>query len=361
MTAGRTEMPIPATPDDIDARWLTDALQARYPGAQIIDVGVLDTNEVTNSHSKLRVISERDDLPERMFCKMAPIDPGRRDSILATGMGQREARFYGAVPPSLSMRVPKVYVAAEDVTDGSFVLLLEDLDGSGCTVSDGTTGVTPDAAAVALQDLAQLHLRYTSSDHRIEELGWVPTSRPLSDYATKLLRYGLAHNRERLSQPFARLTELYIDEAAALHDLWQQGPKTIVHGDTHIGNLFDDHGRTGFLDWGMINYTTPMRDVSFFMNMALATEDRRIHEQDLLRLYLEIWNAGSGLPLAFDQAWRAHRIHAAYCVPASCQIVTFPENATDRRRVFASAFLARAEAAIEDLEAFEAVSSAVGI
>ena len=189
----------------------------------------------------------------------------------------------------------------------------------------------------------------------------MPTSRPLSDYAAKLLRFGLEHNRDRLSRPFARLTELYIDQAAALHDLWQQGPKTVVHGDTHIGNLFDDHGRTGFLDWGMINVTTPMRDVSYFMNMALSIEDRRLHERDLLHHYLEIWNPTSGLPLSFDQAWMAHRIHAAYCVPASCQIVTFPENATERRRVFASAFLARAEAAIEDLEAFEAVSSATGI
>jgi Phosphotransferase enzyme family len=355
-------MKLPATPFEIEASWLSDALQARYPGVRIIDVGVIDQNEVTNLHSKLRVVSAgRDDLPASMFCKMAPLDPARRDSILATGMGQREARFYAQVPRSLSLRVLTVYVAAEDVSDGSFVLLLEDLDARECTVSDGTTGVTPDAAAIALEDLARLHLRYTSSDHRKEELGWVPTSRPLSDYGAKLLRYGLEHHRDRLSRSFAHLAELYINEAPVLHDLWQQGPKTVVHGDTHIGNLFDDHGRTGFLDWGMINVTTPMRDVSYFMNMALSIEDRRLHERDLLRLYLDIWNAGSGLTLSFDQAWLAHRIHAAYCVPASCQIVTFPENATDRRRVFASAFLARAEAAIEDLEALEAVASAARI
>ncbi len=355
-------MKLPATPFEIDASWLTDQLQAGYPGVQIVDVAVVDHNEVTNSHAKLRVVSARDHgLPASLFCKMAPLDPARRGSILATGMGQRETRFYAAVPPSLSLRVLKVYVAREDAADGSFVLLLEDLDAGECTVSDGTTSVKPDAAAVAMEDLAQLHLRYTNPDYRRDELGWVPTSRPLSDYGARLLRYGLDHHRDRLSQPFARLTELYIDKAAALNDLWQQGPKTVVHGDTHIGNLFDDHGRTGFLDWGMINVTTPMRDVSYFMNMALSIEDRRLHERDLLRHYLEIWNAASGLPLSFDQAWLAHRIHASYCVPASCQIVTFPENATERRRVFASAFLARAEAAIEDLEALEAVSAAAGI
>jgi Phosphotransferase enzyme family len=355
-------MKFPSTPFDIDASWLTDQLQTSYPGVQIIDVAVIDHDEVTNSHAKLRVISADDrGLPEAMFCKMAPLDPARRGSILATGMGQREVRFYAAVPASVSMRTLKAYVATEHASDESFVLLLEDLDSSDCTVSDGTKGVTPDSAALALEDLAGLHLRYTNSDYRRDELGWVPTSRPLSDYGARLLRYGLDHHRDRLSRPFARLTELYLDNGAALNELWQQGPKTVVHGDTHIGNLFDDHGRTGFLDWGMINVTTPMRDVSYFMNLALSIEDRRLHERDLLRHYLAIWNSGSGLPLSFDEAWLAHRIHAAYCVPASCQIVTFPENATEQRRVFAGAFLARAEAAIEDLEAFEAVSSAAGI
>src|SRR5579864_4016450 len=101
-------MKLPATPFEIDAGWLTDQLQAGYPGVQILDVAVIYQNEVTNSHAKLRVVSaEGHALPETMFCKMAPLDPDRRGSILATGMGQRETRFYAAVPPSLSLRVLK--------------------------------------------------------------------------------------------------------------------------------------------------------------------------------------------------------------------------------------------------------------
>jgi Phosphotransferase enzyme family len=355
-------MLIPASPLDIDPDWLTSELQARYPGVRVTELEVVDHNEVTNSHSKLRVTcAPGDGVPASMFCKMAPIGPARRGSILATGMGQREARFYAAVPQSLALRVPKVYVARDDPIDGSFVLLLENLDTTGCTVSDGTWGVTPDSAAVALGDLARFHLRYLSAGRRRDELGWVPTARPLSDYGAGLLRFGLDHHRDRLSRQFAQLSELYIDHPAALHELWQIGPRTVVHGDTHIGNLFDDHGRTGFLDWGMINVTTPMRDVSYFVNLALSTEDRRAHERDLIRHYLEIWNSEGTSALTFEEAWLAHRRHAAYCVPACCQIVTFPEDATEARRVFAAAFLARAEAAIEDLDAYGAVTSLAGI
>ena len=76
-----------------------------------------------------------------------------------------------------------------------------------------------------------------------------------------------------------------------------------------------------------------MRDISYFMTMAMSIDD----------------------------AWRAHRIHAAYNVPASCQVVKFPEGISERRRLFADAFLARAEASLDDLEALDAVREATGL
>ena len=73
---------------------------------------------------------------------------------------------------------------------------------------------------------------------------------------------------------------------------------------------------------------------------------------------LEPEGAGDG---KLDAAWRAHRIHAAYTVVASCQIVTFPEGQSARRRIFAESFLGRAEAAVSDLEAVAAVREAAGL
>ena len=55
------------------------------------------------------------------------------------------------------------------------------------------------------------------------------------------------------------------------------------------------------------------------------------------------------------------RVHAAYCVPASCQVVTFPAGMSERRRVFSEAFLARAEAAIADLDARGALREVAGL
>ena len=202
-----------------------------------------------------------------------------------------------------------------------------------------------------------MHARFEDPARRAAEAAWVQPPGPGSDYAVKMLTYALDHHPERLPAAFAELARVYNTRRVELQDVWRDGPATIVHGDPHIGNVFDDHGRTGFLDWGMIMVSTPMRDVSYFLTMAMAIEDRRSHEHDSLRHYLGARKALGASEIDFDQAWLWHRVQAAYTVPASCQVVLFPDNVSERRRIFAEAFLARAAAAVEDLESRAALGS----
>lgn len=342
---------IPTTPDEIDAAWLGDALAARHPGARVRSVEVVERHEVTNSHAKLRVAyDEPAGAPESLFCKLLPRDPARRPAIAETGMGLKESLFYEHLAPGLHMRVPAVHVVRWDEGEGTFVLLMEDLLGSGCTVSDGPTSVPADGAAAALEDLAELHGRFEDPLRRKAEVPWVREPGPASSYGAERLQYGLDHHRDKLSDAFAELSEIYIQNPAAIHAVWDGQPKTVIHGDAHIGNLFFDQGRIGFLDWGIINLNTPLRDVSYFLSMSLSVEDRRKHERELLKHYLDLRKAHGGSEIGFDEAWKTHRLQSAYLVPASCQVVTFPADASARRKVFAAAFLERAEAAVEDLE-----------
>lgn len=351
----------PLTAAEIDPDWLTRALEPNHPGVRVAEVTTVARTEMTNSHARLQVrYHESAGAPEAMFCKMLPADPERRELIAKTTMGPREVRFYNQIAPQVDLRVPAAYVALHDENDEAFILLIEDLITNGCSVSDGSRGLTPDAAARALEDLADLHTRFADPAYRKAHASWVPEPME-SDYGSIMLRYGLDHHRDRLSPGFAELAELYIENRSALHALWHEGPHTVIHGDPHIGNLFDDGGRTGFLDWGIIHTSTPLRDVSYLLVMSLSIEDRRKHERALLRHYLEVQRAGGGPDIDFGDAFTTHRIHAAYAVPACCQIVTFPENATPARRVFAQAFLARGEAAIEDLEARDALRHVAGL
>lgn len=350
---------IPTTADDLTPAWLTAALAPRYPGVVVDTVEVIERHELTNAHARIRVTyAAAVGAPATMFAKLAPLDPGRRDAIIASRMGVREALFYAELAPALGMRVPQAHAAATDADD-RFVVLLEDLTSSGCAVSDGTWGIPPDAAAGALRDLAELHTRYESGAARRAAAPWATVSKPALGYAEPMLRRGMAHHRDRLTDAFVALAELYMTRHDELQALWHDGAHTLIHGDPHIGNLFLDGDRVGFLDWGIINVNTPMRDVSYFLTMAMEIDDRRRHERELLRHYLDARVSFGGSPLGFDEAWTAHRIHAAYDVPASCQVVTFPDDATPARRVFADAFLARAQAALDDLDALGAVTAAL--
>lgn len=353
---------IPARAGDIDVAWLDDALQARHPGARVESVEIAARAEVTNHHAWLRVrYAEPAGAPESLFCKMLPEEPARRAAIARTGMGIREARFYDALASSLPFRVPAAHVVRFDDGDGAFVILLEDLKRAGCSVSTGPESVPPDAAAAALVELAALHVRFEDPARRKNEAGFVQPPDPPSDYGSTRLAFALAHHRDDFGDAFAEASRLYIDHPEALHALWSAGPSTVIHGDAHIGNLFFEHGRTGFLDWGMIVVSTPLRDVSYFLQMTLSVDDRRAHERRLLSHYLDARRALGGSALDPDESFQTYRIQAAYLAPASCQVVTLPADATPARRRFAGAFQQRAEAAIEDLEACAAVRRAAGI
>jgi hypothetical protein len=352
---------IPADPRDIGPGWMEEALSPRFPGVTVRSVAVVELRQVTNTHALLEIgYGGPTAAPARLFCKMLPLDPARRPLLAASRMGTKEVRFYDQVAPRLPMRVPDVVVARHDPADESFVLLMEDLATSGCRVSDGTWGIDPEAAAVALGDLAALHVRYEDAGRRKAEVPWAPLATEVPPYGMVPLRFGLEHHRDRLSPTFARVAELYVDRPGELVSRWAAGPgpATLVHGDPHIGNLFDDHGRTGFLDWGVLNVTTPLRDASYFINLAMQVDDRRAHQEDLLRHYLDRRLAAGGAAIGWDEAWQAHRLHALYCVVAACSIATFPEGVSEERRTFADAFLARVEAAIDDLGSLDALGAA---
>ena len=345
----------PATPEQMGPAWLTAVLAPRHPGVDVTAVEVLDRHTLTNAHARLGLTyAEAAGAPGTLFAKLAP-DDERRDAIVATGMGQREARFYDELADTVPMRVPAVHAARQDDVTGEFVLLLEDLEARACAVSDGTWALSPDQAASALEDLARFHAAWADADRRRAELPWVPILGPGTTYGADMLRYGIDNHRDRLTDAFVAVAELYVADRAALHALWQEGPRTVIHGDPHIGNLFLDGDRVGFLDWGIINAGTPMRDVSYLLTMAMQPDDRRAAERDLLRHYLDALAAADGPAIPSDEAWTAHRVHAAYTVPASCQVVTFPADASPQRQVFADAFLERAQASLDDLDALGAL------
>ena len=121
------------------------------------------------------------------------------------------------------------------------------------------------------------------------------------------MRTVLDEHGDVLTPAYVAAGELFVDHHARLDELWNAGPQTYIHGDAHIGNVFLDQGRVGFVDWGLSRVSTPLRDVSYFLTMTVDPEERRRSERDLLRLYLDALRTAGGADIAFDDAWFIHR------------------------------------------------------
>jgi Phosphotransferase enzyme family len=346
---------LPVDTAGITPGWLAEALSARHPGARVASVNVLHERGSTNHHARLGITyDEAAGLPDTMFAKMASLDAEHRIAIGSTGMGTREARFYDELAPSLKMRIPTSYFA-QSGDDGEFLILLEDLQAIGASISDGTWGIPADLAAEALSDLARLHVAFEDDDRLAAVRPWVMANSAMSSEFTRpLLQHVINENADVLSEAYIAVAKMYIADPDAIIALWAQGPHTLIHGDTHIGNLFIDDGRVGFLDWGLLTISTPMRDVSYFLTMSMLADERRKHERDLLQHYLDVRRSLGGSEISADDAWQAHRVHTAYTVLASFLSLVPPYNGEDQRE-FSDAFRNRAITALDDLETVSAL------
>lgn len=346
--------PLPAKPADLTPAWLGDALGARVASAE-----VLDHAYATNQRARIALTYDEPGAgPDTLFVKLAPLDEGHRQMIGAIGMGEREVQFYADVAGTLDLLVPGCpYAAAEG---DLFVLLLEDLASRGCRFSDGSWGVGADAAAGALEDLARFHARFEDPAARDAVAPWLraPDRGPGSAATSGLMRMVLDANADALSADYTAIGELYVEHHAWFHQLWNGGPETYVHGDLHIGNVFLDGDRVGFIDWGLSCTSTHLRDVSYFLTMSVDIEERRANERALLQTYLDALRSAGGTEISFDDAWQAHRLHASYTVVATF-LAYMPSYAAGDGVKLGDALLARANAALEDLDVVAAVRAAL--
>ena len=169
------------------------------------------------------------------------------------------------------------------------------------------SGISADAAAGALEDLARFHARF--SDPARAAVGpWMTRPQPpRMPFVTQLLQMVIDKHRDVLTSHYVTAGELYVQHADRIDALWNTGPQTYIHGDTHIGNVFLDNGRVGFHDWGLSRVSTPLRDVSYFLTMSVDPEARR--RSGLLRVYLDALRAARG-PESASTAFAVHRVQA---------------------------------------------------
>jgi len=306
------EMPLPESPEEISAEWLSSVLEARGEAQRARSVEQLDAHSGTTGRARIRVQWERPGLlPDSIFVKLRPSDPVSQAMVLETGMGRREASFYARLAREVPVRIPKPYFADWSEDGASYVMLLEDLAAGGCHFPSAGDARMLDYARSLVDGLARLHAHYWDTPRWQDELSWVePAMR--HEWGRLLVQAGLEQFGDESPPHFAALAELYLADVQAFNDVLDAGPHTLAHGDSHLGNLFVDGEEVGWLDWACFCHAPGMRDVAYFLTNSLAPEFRRRHERELLDRYRVALATAGGPERAGDEIWREFRRFAGH-------------------------------------------------
>ncbi len=311
------DIEIPGHPDAITAAWVTEALRTTIPGAEVTSVEVLDQHSGTTGRMRLGLAhAPGHDGPASVFVKLPPFDNAQRKLVAATGMGRREARFYAGPASEAPLRVPHCFYAAHGEDKSEFVMVLEDLEASGCTFTNRLETGAEEHGQNVIEALARLHARFWEDRRFADELSWVRPamrgSRGAQFIASALEQFG-----DDSPPVFTELCHLYMENDDRICELWDEGEQTLIHGDTHAGNQFVDGDQVGFYDWAVISCSPGIRDVSIYLGNSCPTEVRRAEQRNWLHAYHQVLvDAGIDAP-SFEILWERYRRGVLYAWVAS--------------------------------------------
>jgi hypothetical protein len=300
---------LPLDVDDLTPAFFSSAL-----GLDIERAELLDRHSGTTGRARF-ALHGADGVPASVFVKLAPFDAAQREFVTSVGMGVAEARFYRDLAADVPVRVPDVWFA--DFDGDRYVMVLEDLEASGCRFPQPTDTDIAARALDIVEQLGALHARYWESP-RFDaggDLAWLARKGTGAEGGGSVfVQMAVDTLGDQLDESFHRIAELYLARTAEIVRLWNTGPRTFVHGDPHLGNLFVDvraGDRTGFLDWAVIARSPGLRDVAYVLCNSIPADVRNAEERTWIERYCEVL-ASAGIQLAFDDAWQQYRLFAVY-------------------------------------------------
>jgi len=290
-------IPIPAGPEQLDAEWLTSALQSRDVLVAPVAVSGFDSTVLgegkgfTGRVLRLDVrYDDETDSPASIIAKFPPASPEAREALHYYRLYEKEIAFYRDLASSVFFRVPDSYYGDVNLETGEFVLLLEDL--APAIPFDIVEGVAPDEARHVVRDMARHHAQWWESA-KLDRFEWL---RPFDDQAEgDQEKYQAAYPvfldkvGDLLPDGIAALGARLLDKSAWIKTRIAASPVTFLHGDFHPNNLFlegkGDERRLAVVDWQVCSVGQGTRDLMYFVTTALIPEHREAHETEFLELY----------------------------------------------------------------------------
>ncbi len=314
-----SSLPIPAGPTDLNSSWLTAALVAgrAIEQAVVSDFTVEPPTGETGLYAQtVRVRLKYDKKQEKvetgaplsLIAKFSASSPQMRERAFASY--EKEIHFYRQLAQHSALPTPVCYFADSDPSTQLHVILLQDM----APASSGSrvAGCTQAQARLAVHHIAAFHAAWW--DHpALDGMTWLPDPDFGQNPTTGQAEYEgwwplfLGNTGDVPLPPAIRaLGERFGSHRAQVEQhLFNVPPRTLLHGDYHVGNMVfatkDGGIPFAVIDWQMVRRGRGVRDVAYFLSENLMIEDRRAVETDLLVEYHRLLVAGGVRCYAFAQ------------------------------------------------------------
>jgi len=292
------EDPTPLELDDVlDPTWLGAALDDVYADDRIVEVSRADHTQTLAHKVRFAVVVESADGSRRTrtYCVKAHFGDDSPETL------RTEAHAYRDLLPTTGVRAPRAYYTGIDESTGRALVIMDDVVADGGRFLGAHEPYSVDTCRDALAQLARLHAATWADDRW--DLDWLdPRISLMTELFPVDLLQGLLDDGRGTGLPADLLDAQRLVRAMQLTAAL---PATcVIHADTHSGNVYLDADRRAcWLDWQVAQRGHWSIDVSYHLSTVLDIDDRRTHETDLLRGYLdELARLGIDPP-SWGDAW----------------------------------------------------------
>ncbi|KAK8064260.1 kinase-like domain-containing protein [Apiospora saccharicola] len=341
-------MAMPMTPEEISAEWLSSILGHKVQSFTITSTILNETTGKVFVDPVYEDGAANKDRPAHL-CLKGSFNPTMANmrgyaELLYMAYSQ-EVEFFARVAPKLPtevLRLPQVWWAGASHEQMQGICAMEDLNRRpSISYCEPAEAATLSEAMACVEQLAALHA--ATWDYSRERD--FPSA---GGYETVMLGLTLAWDAMALNPARPSIPEAYRDQArttaAIKKHFATRNPRflCLVHGDSHVGNLFIDNDGPAFLDWQFAS-----------VGSAFHNPGRREHEDAVLDHYLATLAQLGGPKLDRND----EKVYQEYrkCLISGMGWVLTPTQMQRRERV--EAMVERYAAAFEDHKVIELIES----
>jgi hypothetical protein len=291
------------TRGEITDEWLRAAL--KRPDVTVTSVERVGTGQMSLT---LRVsYSDPATGEATVIAKIAAEEEQSRGIGVGMGAYLREVTFYKTLRDRIGGPLPICYAAEFDSSEGWFTLVME--DAVDAVQGDQIAGCSPADAEVAMRALARIHAPvWNDARVGVSELFVSDAPNPLNTALLEALLPGFFERYDaRITEEHKEVIRRYA-AAADAHSADRSEPFGLVHSDFRLDNvMFGGERDCIVVDWQSARWGKSVVDVGYFIGGALSIDDRREHEERLVRVYHETLVDNGVVDFTWEECWDQYR------------------------------------------------------